>query len=379
MNKTASVLLVATLLLAACGREEPPAPRSEPPVAAADLDAGRTLAQAKCSNCHGLDGKGTGPAIPHLAGQKREYLQLALQQYRSGERPHAALQQIFSELTEKELNDVAAYYAAQPAIVPEHAAQIADAVAAGKTAAAACAACHGADGNSTHAGTPSLAGQHRDYLITAMQAYKQGERKHASMQAQLSALDSVSLQNLADYYAAQPVKAQARKVAGEVATGERLSSGCGKCHGLQGHTIDAATPALAAQDPQYLVATMKAYRDGSRAHPEMQRLLARMNDAQLNHIAAFYAAQTPKQHGTPGGLIAAQWAERCDRCHGPGASNPEMIVPRIDGQPQAYLAQVLHDYRDDKRHQSAMHAMGQPLTDADIAAISEYYAALAPR
>lgn len=211
-----------------------------------------------------------------------------------------------------------------------------------------------------------------------MQAYKDATRKHAVMNAQMSAVDAMTMQNLAVYYAAQPVRAQDRKTTGDAALGERLSAGCGSCHGLQGHTIDARTPALAGQDPQYLIATMKAYQDGSRRHEEMKTLLAPMSAAQLGHIAAYYAAQTPRQDQAPTTLSAREWAERCDRCHGPATDNPTMVVPRIEGQQFEYLAHVLRDYRDGKRHQSAMHAMGMPLTDNDIEAIAAHYAAMKP-
>jgi cytochrome c553 len=79
------------------------------------------------------------------------------------------------------------------------------------------------------------------------------------MNAQMAGVDAMTMQNLATYYAAQPRRAQDRKVSGDAVAGERLSAGCGSCHGLEGHTIDARTPALAGQDPQYLVASMKAY------------------------------------------------------------------------------------------------------------------------
>lgn len=381
MNKT-FYLLLATLVLAACGRDQEPPLRPEAPAPQADATAGRALAEAQCVNCHGLDGRGTEPLIPHLAGQKLEYLQLALRDYRSGERAHAALQQLFSELSATDLNNVAAFYAGLPAFAPASAAptKSTDALAAGRSAAGACAACHGADGNATMPGMPSLAGQHRDYLIATMQAYKDGTRKHAVMNAQMSAVDAMTIQSLAAYYVAQPVRVQERKATGDAVTGERLSAGCGGCHGLQGHTLDARTPALAGQDPQYLVASMKTYQDGSRRHEEMKTLLAPLSAAQLGHIAAYYAAQTPRQEQALATTLSArEWAARCDRCHGPGTENPDMVAPRIEGQQRAYLAHVLRDYRAGKRHQSAMHAMGMPLTDHDIEAIAAHYAALSPR
>lgn len=375
MNKLLT-LTVFSLLLAACGREQAPATQ---PAAVADAAAGRAVAESQCMNCHGLDGRSTGADIPHLAGQRLEYLQLALKEYRSGARPHTALQQLFSQLDEAQLANVAAFYASLPRIVPAAPITTADLERARDAAKSVCAGCHGEDGNALRAGVPTLAGQHRDYLIAAMQAYKEGRRKHPVMDAQFSQIDTVGMQHLAAYYAAQPARAKDLKPSGDVALGERLSASCGSCHGLKGHTLNAKTPALAGQEPQYLLTAIKAYRDGSRTHAEMRDMLAAIKESDLRHIAAFYAVQTPAAEPVKATLTATEWAERCDRCHGPAAAPANMVVPYIEAQPRTYLARVLHAYRDGHRHQSAMHAMGMPLTDTDIEAIADYYAALPPR
>jgi cytochrome c553 len=108
-------------------------------------------------------------------------------------------------------------------------------------------------------------------------------------------------------------------------------------------------------------------------------MLAGITDKKLQDIAAFYATQTPKaaQESLP--MSGKSWAERCDKCHGPQAANPAMVVPRLDGQPVSYLVKALKDYRDNRRTQSAMHAMGEPLSDADIQAIADYYSSMPPR
>jgi cytochrome c553 len=77
-------------------------------------------------------------------------------------------------------------------------------IAAGKAAAAVCAACHGADGNTPIADYPRLAGQRKDYMLYVMRAYKNGKRPNAVMSAQMAALSDSDLQNLAAYYASLP-------------------------------------------------------------------------------------------------------------------------------------------------------------------------------
>lgn len=363
-------LLLASLFLAACSREQP----AEPPAAKADPAAGKAVAEAKCASCHGLDGKGTGPDIPNLGGQKEAYLLNALNGYRTGARQHVALQQLATELSEADVANISAYYAGQKAAAPS-AMGGGDALAAGKVAAAACFTCHGEDGNSRTKGTPSLAGQHPDYLKAAILAYKDGGgRKDAVMGAQVEKLDTVAVESIALYFASQPAATREKPTVGDPALGEPLSGKCGGCHGKQGQTVDAKTPSLAGQDARYLFVSMKQYLAGLRSHPEMKTMLAGAKDKDLEHIAAFYSVQTPAKAVIGKPTAGAQWAERCDKCHGPAATDSGMVAPHLEGQPVGYLVKALKDYREGKRVQSAMHAMGAPLNDADIQAIAEHYA-----
>lgn len=70
----------------------------------------------------------------------------------------------------------------------------------GKAKATACAACHGADGNSVSPDFPRLAGQHEDYLLHALKEYKAGRRKNPIMTAQVGALSKSDMANLAAYF-----------------------------------------------------------------------------------------------------------------------------------------------------------------------------------
>lgn len=75
--------------------------------------------------------------------------------------------------------------------------------AAGKDKAAACAACHGADGNSVAPDFPKLAGQNADYLAHTLKAYKSKARTNAIMNGQAATLTDADIANLAAYYASQ--------------------------------------------------------------------------------------------------------------------------------------------------------------------------------
>lgn len=73
----------------------------------------------------------------------------------------------------------------------------------GKTESAACAACHGDDGNSKSAEFPKLAGQHADYLYTALTQYKSKQRKNPIMGGFAATLSRQQMADLAAYYASQ--------------------------------------------------------------------------------------------------------------------------------------------------------------------------------
>ena len=76
---------------------------------------------------------------------------------------------------------------------------------AGKQKAAACAACHGVDGNKTLDNTyPKLAGQYSDYLLKALQDYKSGKRSNAIMAGQVQNLSEADMANLAVYFNSLP-------------------------------------------------------------------------------------------------------------------------------------------------------------------------------
>ncbi len=84
-------------------------------------------------------------------------------------------------------------------------ASAADLAAGEKLATERCAACHGKDGNTPiDPSYPRLSGQHEDYLIHSLRAYKQDERKNAIMGAQAKLLSRDDILNLSAYYARLP-------------------------------------------------------------------------------------------------------------------------------------------------------------------------------
>jgi cytochrome c553 len=85
--------------------------------AAADLEAGGAKVKEVCQACHGLDGNSQVPDYPKLGGQGRDYLAKALRDYKSGARKNPIMAGFAGALSAKDIENLAAYYAAQPAVL----------------------------------------------------------------------------------------------------------------------------------------------------------------------------------------------------------------------------------------------------------------------
>ena len=365
--------------LAACSeREQPPAQpaaaKAAPAPVAGDAKAGKAFADTECKACHGLDGGSVAPGVPHLAAQDERYLLGALRAYKEGKRNHAALKVIAERLSEAEIRNVSAYYASLPAagLAPAKDLSQVSPYERGKARAAACAQCHGEDGNGTAPGIPSLAGQQVRYLIAALQEYVRGERKSSPMHAVMRSLSPVDMEAVAIYFASHARPERTAPEGGDPASGATLTAVCSGCHGLNGVSADSMTPSLAGQDYKYLVEAIKAYRT-TRKREKMRLYITGLGEKDIRNIAAYYVTQKsgPAERGQ---TMVRDLTEKCDRCHAPGAGSPAMVAPKIAGQDRDYLVMALRAYRDDRRASTAMHIMSLPYGDAVIESIASYYA-----
>lgn len=174
---------------------------AEEPVTAGDAERGAILADT-CMGCHGIDGyRNAYPSfrVPKLGGQHPDYIVIALQGYKNQTRPHNTMHAQAATTSEQEMRAIAAFFASEGAIEP------ADAPAGPAPAkAATCVACHGEGGVSVAPNWPSLAGQHKDYLVHALGEYKNGLRKDPVMGSQAMGLTPADIEELATYFAKRP-------------------------------------------------------------------------------------------------------------------------------------------------------------------------------
>jgi cytochrome c553 len=152
--------------------------------AAGDAGAGKAKA-ALCSGCHGADGNSTIPAFPKLAGQNTRYLVKQMQDVKEGRRSVAAMTGMLDGMSNKDMEDIAAYFSSQNSSIGKAKAEL---VSLGEklyrsgnkeTGVAACTACHSPTGSgNAPAGYPALSGQHAEYTAAQLKAFRSGERNN---------------------------------------------------------------------------------------------------------------------------------------------------------------------------------------------------------
>jgi cytochrome c553 len=178
------------------------------PAATADsIGRGGTLA-LRCTMCHGPRGV-SDATTPNLAGQYAPAIYKQLRDFKSGARSSAIMNPLVESLTDRDMRDLAAYYAYLPRLRVYHAANqaVPQIVVHGAPMRniAPCAACHGTIGYKV--GTEWLEGESPVYLRAQLEAFAAGER-HNDISEQMRnvarGMTAAEIERAATYYAGQP-------------------------------------------------------------------------------------------------------------------------------------------------------------------------------
>jgi cytochrome c553 len=165
---------------------------------------------------------------------------------------------------------------------------------------------------------------------------------------------------------------------------------CVTCHGLDGRGNGAGTPRLAGLDRGYLAAQLEGYTSGRRRHPEMEAIARKLTPAQQQAVSAFYADLGFVASGggaLPLGATAllyhrgdpARGLPSCASCHGDKGEGVGPANPPLGGQPAAYIAEQLDQWRASARRNdpgNVMLAISRQLSRPESAALAAYAAAL---
>ena len=163
---------------------------------------------------------------------------------------------------------------------------------------AVCAACHNADGNSSISTNPKLAGQHPEYIMAQLQAFKSGKRANPVMGGMAAGLSDEDMRNIAYWAASQKPKPGFAKNQDLVKLGEQIYKGgladrqvpaCAGCHSPNGAGMPSQYPRLSGQHAEYVATQLTAYRDGTRKNNMMPMVAAKLNDREIKALADYVA------------------------------------------------------------------------------------------
>jgi cytochrome c553 len=176
---------------------------------------------------------------------------------------------------------------------------------AGQAINAMCIGCHGIKGYQASFPevykVPMISGQNAKYIVSALTAYKKGERKHPSMRGISETLTEQNMADLAAYYsghgvvegqsAPKEVKAPSAQVAALLG-----KANCSSCHGANFSTpIDPSYPKIGGQHADYLYVALKSYKNDAnaivgRGNAIMAGMAKQYSNAELKQIANYLAS-----------------------------------------------------------------------------------------
>ena len=169
----------------------------------------------------------------------------------------------------------------------------------------------------------------------------------------------------------------------DLEAGRAKSKPCAACHGPDGNETIPGTPSLAGQPTMFTHWQLIKYRDGRRKDPQMSPFAEKLGDDDMADLAAFYAAQRPKQR--PATLDAQKVEDgkkaavyyQCTSCHRTNLAGHEQI-PRLAGQDLDYLRKLLRGFKEKTASDldGTMTMAAVPLTQDDIENIAQFLASL---
>jgi Cytochrome c553 len=135
---------------------------------------------------------------------------------------------------------------------------------------------------------PKLGGQNEKYLISALNAYANGERPHQTMHAQAATLSDQDRADIAAYFHAQGIQTSNQVVG----TPPPATQTCVACHGPDGaKTVMDEYPILAGQYADYIVQALKDYKSGRRKNPVMAGIVSAVDEKDFQALADFFSKQ----------------------------------------------------------------------------------------
>ena len=218
MKLLTSFLLAASLAAPAFSTFAQEAKPAVPPTEAApapaklvkpDLVKGEASYTSVCAACHAADGNSAIPVNPKLSQQHPEYLVKQLQEFKSGKRANAVMSGMAAILSDQDMLNVAYWLntkTAKPGFAKDkELVSLGERIYRGGIAdrqVPACAGCHSPNGAGIPSQFPRLAGQHADYAVAQLTAFRDGIRKNSLQMTGVAAkMNDREIRAVADYVA----------------------------------------------------------------------------------------------------------------------------------------------------------------------------------
>jgi cytochrome c553 len=171
------------------------------------------------------------------------------------------------------------------------------------------------------------------------------------------------------------------QAAGDAQRGKQIGYTCLGCHGIEDYKNVYPTysvPKLVGQQPEYIVAALKAYRGKQRSHATMYAQASSLSDQDIEDVAAYLAGKPLTIEAPTVGTPPSKVTGLCSACHGANGVGIMGAYPTLAGQHADYLERALVEYQKGDRKNAIMQSFAAQLSAADIKAIADYYGAQQP-
>ncbi|WP_296696741.1 c-type cytochrome [Thiocapsa sp. UBA6158] len=161
-------------------------------------------------------------------------------------------------------------------------------------------------------------------------------------------------------------------------TGADMAHTCAACHGTNGELGDEYFMSLAGMPVEQFVTSMLEFRSGARAATLMGFVASGFSDAEIQSMAEFFVTAPELQPMPPTEPTGADMAHTCAACHGTnGELGDEYFMP-LAGMPAEQFVTSMLEFRSGARAATLMGFVASGFSDAEIAAMGEFFAALEP-
>src|SRR6056297_3084816 len=164
--------------------------------------------------------------------------------------------------------------------------------------------------------------------------------------------------------------------AADAEAGRKIANMCRTCHGVDGYAQIPIAPHIGGEPQEYLEAQLMAFKTGAREHEMMSVVTAGLSAQQISDVAAWYGSHRAVA-ALPVGIDENDAPAACVSCHGADGISLLLDAPNLAGEVNIYIDTQLKAFRTGKRQHAIMSEIAADMTDEEIRAVADWYAAVA--